>query len=500
MKSSALLLTLIVFCAFVLRAWNLSAQSLDIDEYSEILITEKTYTEAALSADSMPPLFPVLHKACRALRPHDMTGRWLSLAAGVATVWVVGSLWRQCFGDALALATAALIAFSPLHIYYSQYTRSYGLMMLWTALVIGALTRAVTANRRADWALFIFAALGGLNTHYYFAIFLAVASFTVAVWAYGWRWSRQFLIANASVFVLALPLIGFVGKDLHFQKGLRDSRPLDVPALGYTYVSMLTGYSVGPSKRDLQVLGKREALVAALPIAAIVGAIFLTLGYASLSYLRKRKLFIVLFVLSVAPVLAIGLLGVVSGVTYNPRFVVWSLLPLLAILAAGIVHGHRWWSVQLATVLLIFVSVWATYNRQSVDDYQNEDVRSLGSYLTADSSSRLPVFVVSNYMVPAVKCYLPEDVQVLELPSVEATNKMKSTTELVGLAEKTLTDAVSENRAYWLVYTRPFHGDPQDEILAHLTDRDSLQKVKEFAGIVLYKTSPKQAVEKPPKA
>lgn len=494
MKVSGLLL-LIVLSALILRAWNLSAQSLDIDEYTELQVSHETYAFAATKADSMPPLYPVLLKTWLAVCPgnsasSDTTaGRWFSVLIGVATVWVVGALWARCFGYPLALTTAALLAISPLHIYYSQYVRSYGLMMFWTALTIGTLAQAVKSNRKSDWAFFGISALGGLYTHYYFAIFLAVLSLTMAVWAYGWRWSREFLLANCCIVVLALPLISFVGKDLHFQKSLRESRPLDIPSLGYTYVSMLTGYTVGPSKRDLQVFDRRQAFVSAVPIAAAVGVIFVVLGLAGMSTLRERRLFGVLLVLAVAPILLVGVLGNLANVTFNPRFVVWSLLPLLALLAAGMLQGHRKWIVRGAMLLLVLLSVTAIYNRHSIARHQNEDVRSLGNFLQQQSTERAPVFVLSNYMQPLVAHYLPEEWEVLELPEVSATEEISSIEDLPRLAALALDEKLPEGGSYWLVYTRPFHGDPAGEIFAHMCEQDSLEMVQEFAGIVLYQGS-----------
>ena len=486
MKRSSYCLLLIVVAALLLRAWNLSAQSLDIDEYTELQVSHETYAFAATKADSMPPLYPVLLKTWLAVCPGDMAGRWFSVFIGVTTVWVVGALWPQNFGSALALTTAALLAFSPLHIYYSQYVRSYGLMMFWTTLTIATLAKAIKSHRKSDWAFFVFSALGGLYTHYYFAIFLAVLSVAFAFWGYGWRWSRQWWVANLSVAVLALPLIGFVGKDLHFQKGLRDSRPLDIPALGYTYVSMLTGYSVGPSKRDLQVFGRSKALVSAGPIALVVGAIFLSLGYAGIACLRKCRLLGLVIALAVAPVLLVGGLGILTNVTFNPRFVVWSLLPLLVLLSAGIIENHRSWIVRVALLLLVLVSGAALYNRQYIPGHQNEDVRSLANYLQQQPAGSAPVFVLSNYMQPLVALYLPEEWEVLDLPAVSATDEMQSTEELPQLAKLALSDRLPEGGSYWLVYTRPFHGDPAGEIFASLSEQGSLEKTEEFAGIVLY--------------
>jgi len=492
-KVSDLFFLVIVVGALLLRVWNLSAQSLGVDEYTELQVCHETYTFAATKADSMPPLYPVLLKTWLAVWPGTSSssdaaaGRWFSVVIGVATVWVVGVLWSRCFGHALALVTAALLAISPLHIYYSQYVRSYGLMIFWTALAIGTLALAVKSQRKSHWVFFVVSALGGLYTHYYFAIFLAVLSLSFAIWGYGFRWSRSWWVANLCIGVLALPLIGFVGKDLQFQKSLRESRSLDIPALGYTYVSMLTGYSVGPSKRDLQVFNRKEVLASAGPIAAVVGVIFLSLGLAGMGYLGKRRLFGLFVVLTVAPILLVGLLGIFAGVTYNPRFVVWILLPLLMLLATGIVRGHRSWIVRAALLLFLLVSVTGIANRHCVARYQNEDVRSLGNYLQQNINQSAPVFVLSNYMAPLVAHYLPNEWDVLELPAVSTTDEMQSTEDLPHLAELALAKKMPAGGSYWLVYTRPFHGDPVGEIFARLRERDSLEKVQEFAGIELYR-------------
>ena len=75
MKSPGFLLSVIVVGALVLRVWNLSAQSLDIDEYTELQVRYEAYTEAACKADSMPPLYPVLLKTWLAVWPSDRAGR-----------------------------------------------------------------------------------------------------------------------------------------------------------------------------------------------------------------------------------------------------------------------------------------------------------------------------------------------------------------------------------------------------------------------------------------
>jgi len=480
-------LVVILLGAFALRAWNLSAQCLDVDEFTELQRMPGTYSSVAWAEDSMPPLYPVLLKTWLTVCPFESAGRWMSVGIGVATVGVVGWLWAKCFGSALALTTATLLAISPLHIYYSQYVRCYGLLMFWTALAIGALALATKYDQKRHWLLYAISALGGLYTHYYFAIFLGVMSVTFLMSDYGKRWSHHWWKFNLGIGVLALPLVAFVGQDLRFQKSLRDSRPLDVPALGYTYVSMLTGYSIGPSKSELQMLPRRDAIAKALPIAAVVGGIVLSLSWLGARYLRKRQLFSVVVVLAVVPIVVVGVLGGVADVTYNPRFVVWCLLPLLALLAAGIVSGNRTWLGRAAMVALIGMSFLAMFNRQSVAEYQNEDVRSLGKFLQDAAGPPEQVFVTANYMAPLVAHYLSSHWTVLELPTVDSTDEMQATEELVTLAHRALAESLPTLDKFWWVYSRPFHGDPAGEILEDLRNTCALEKVYETARIVLYR-------------
>lgn len=135
----------------------------------------------------------------------------------------------------------------------------------------------------------------------------------------------------------------------------------------------------------------------------------------------------------------------------------------------------------------MLVSATAIYNRHSVAQYQNEDLRSLGAYLQQRSGEREPLFVVSNYMAPAVAHDLSQDWKVFELPPVEATEAMESSMELVPLARHTFADHLPKGGPFWLAYTRSFHGDPDGAILGHLNENATLKKVQEFPGIVLYR-------------
>ena len=94
---------------------------------------------------------------------------------------------------------------------------------------------------------------------------------------------------------------------------------------------------------------------------------------------------------------------------------------------------------------------------------------------------RQPVFVISFYMASPVRYYLGDGWDVQYLPDVQAQGD--DVTESLGPIDR----GVPKGAGYWLVYSRPFHGDPKGTLKAHLTRRDHLKLEATFAGIELYR-------------
>jgi hypothetical protein len=199
-------------------------------------------------------------------------------------------------------------------------------------------------------------------------------------------------------------------------------------------------------------------------------------------------------------------------VGYKVRYVVWVTIPLVLLLGAGAARGRTPRSplqsrlVGPAVVLLVFLFAVAIYNRHYVDRYRNEDAAGVASYLRmreegtgpicakppSGRSGKLelspfpapaimPVFVISFYMADPVGYYLGDGWDVQFLPDVEADGDDPSE------AMAPIDRGVRAGAGYWLVYSRPFHGDPKGTLLARLTQRDHLRLEATFTGIELYR-------------
>jgi hypothetical protein len=121
-----------------------------------------------------------------------------------------------------------------------------------------------------------------------------------------------------------------------------------------------------------------------------------------------------------------------------------------------------------------------------VDRYRTEDVRSAAAYLRAHSSHQTPVIVVVRYMAEPLVFYLGADWPVKGLPG--GSVGLRSITQLINGADA---------GPAWIVYTRPFHGDPSGEIRAQLTSSSDIRLAARFAGIDLYRFEPSEKARTP---
>ena len=202
-----------------------------------------------------------------------------------------------------------------------------------------------------------------MYVHYYFIVVALVGGLLIL----HERRSRQALgratTAHSLMALLCLPLFWLIQSDLNLQAGPEYfSQPrFSLPALGYTYVSMVTGYTLGPSLRELHTMTVAEALAGFLPWLALMTPAVAILCYHGYRVLDRPAAYR-LVLLTTAPVLITGILGLVAGVGYNVRYVSWVAIAAAILLAAGATRWRRW---PVAVALATLLGVFGTALRQS---------------------------------------------------------------------------------------------------------------------------------------
>lgn len=172
----------ITVLAALLRFATLDLQSFWYDEAFTLRLLGMPLDEMLgeiPSRELTPPLYFVLAWLwSKPFGTGEVGLRALSALAGTATVPVVFAAARRLVSPRAALVAAALVAVSPLLVWYSQEARAYSLLVFLSAATLLFFATALDEGRsRALW-LWAAASSLALATHY-FAVFVVAAE---AVW------------------------------------------------------------------------------------------------------------------------------------------------------------------------------------------------------------------------------------------------------------------------------------------------------------------------------
>lgn len=202
-------LAITVAAAAVVRFWSLR-QSLWYDEFvtTNIVFKGTHLFSNVMHKEGSPPLyFMLLWGWTKAFKGSDATLRSLSALVGTATVPAVYAAAREIAGNRrVARLAAALVAFNPMLVWFSQEARAYASFSFLAALSLYFWARAYRRAQTRDLVLWGLTAAAMLATHY-FAVFLIVPE---AAWLFFALWPRWRSVVGGlvPVFVVA-PLLYF---------------------------------------------------------------------------------------------------------------------------------------------------------------------------------------------------------------------------------------------------------------------------------------------------
>lgn len=452
--STWLVLSLLI-SGLAIRILALDAQSLTMDECVEREIARMPIAEVIHFGNSFPPAYSLLAKAALAVHDGLVVTRLLSVVFGLALLATLYFSLRTFENRTVAWFVTLCGSVSPFVIFYSLEGRAYMLYFLLAGLAIWLAMRLADHGKASDYFWFILVGVIGGYVHYFFSLVL-VAVFVAACVVHGIAGMKRLVIAGIVIGLCCLPLLLLVGNDFHFQRDLRVPRPMSIASVGYTLFSYFSGYSLGPSQRELHVLSGSQAAKAALPWLLVtfvfVGPLFL-LGLPRSFSDRKGISWVCLLLI---PFTLVGLSTVFLGLTFNPRFLVWLWIPTVVVVARG------WNAVpnrlQVISALgLAVVSAAALINRYHVDSYRNEDAQAVIEFVHRQTDAG-PVAVIAGYMNDPLKAHNDKGIELIRILDLSDPN---GSLEIAG----DQLQGLAATGPYFLAYSRPFHGDPAGELL-----------------------------------
>ena len=212
-----LLLAITIIGAF-LRLFQLGAASLWLDEASTLTFARETVTQIwgslSTGTEFNPPLFYWMEHGMLAFGDSEAVLRLIPAILGILTIPVFYLVGEEILDRNTGIIAAALLAFSPFQLYYSQEARAYGPMLFFYSIAFYFFLRLLKSWGRKDALLFgIFSALAFWTHFYAFVPVLALFLFAIALKAKGvlkdLRSGIPLAVSIVTFVVLSLPLIVF---------------------------------------------------------------------------------------------------------------------------------------------------------------------------------------------------------------------------------------------------------------------------------------------------
>jgi len=340
----------LVLAGVALRFWARSDMWLDEALTLDIARLPLSHLDAALRQDGAPPLYYVLlHFWVGMVGTSDTAVRALSGVIGCLTLpfaWVAG---RRLGGRAVAGAAVVLLATSPFAVRYATENRMYALVILFVAMGIVALQRALERPRAGNLVALALCVAGLLYSHYWSMYLVAT---TMAWLAFEARWgraawrrgARRALVACAVGCVVFLPWVPTLAYQL-----AHTGTPWSEPASFVAMVDAVSSFGGGPTAQ-----GRGLALmyfgIAGLGLFGVArGRFHIDLDLRTRP--AGRPLAVVFF-----GTLAVAIVGgYVFSSGFQARYAAVVLVPLILLVAMGIAtFGDRRMRLGVLAVAVAF--------------------------------------------------------------------------------------------------------------------------------------------------
>ncbi len=468
-RKTVWLTVILTLLALGLRFYHLSHQSLWIDELYSLTAARVPLGDVYLYStkfNSMPT-FSLLLKASLPESNKDIewSARCLSALAGTLSVPVFVAIvyfwWRRA---GVALLAGLLLAVNPLHIWYSQETRAYALMLFFGLLTILFLELHFY-SRRSEWlTLYLLSALAAISLHRTALVFPALCLVWHVLDLCRQRKSRreifQQLLIHVPLWVAALAL-------MLIKLNPSPERAGSVLQFGYSFMTFLGGYSFGPSLNQIQSSGPMAALSASWLQSALLLLVFAAVAWAG-SLCWRRLLFTKAAALLLTGFGVVAAYSAVSGFAYNVRYVLPALFGFLALLAGLVVLlPNRPQVVRLLTLAVITIALWADAQWYYSLRYRKPDSRAVAQWLVDNKSCVKSWTLLPEHVRMTLYWYLCETDPDVTKGDLSPTNRLA------------VPDVLMLQR-------RDQVGQPDEVIGSYLKRAGEVVTNRSFAGFELY--------------
>ncbi|MGI6022583.1 MAG: glycosyltransferase family 39 protein [Methanoculleus sp.] len=429
----------------LLRFYNLGWNSLWLDEASTLGFARQSFLgiwESTAGGEFNPPLFYWLEHGMLLFGESEFVLRFLPALLGALTIPVVYLIGEEFRDRNVGIIAAALLTFSPFHIYYSQEARAYAPMLFFFSLALLFYLRANRSNELRSWILFgAFSAIA-FWMHFYAIVPIAVLILHALVTSADTirsdlRNARSLAFAITAFVVVSLPLL-IVTINLFLV------RTSSAPTFGI---------------QGLDVIYQTLYQVSGFSSLTLILFVILFLLGTAYTWREDRDGALLLIFMMVLPLVASIILS--SRMPMIPRYLIY-LLPIYFIGIASsytalssLIQDRRVVYVAIAVVFLISTPFFTTYYVTP----QKNDWRGFSAELSGVTGEGDLIIVLPPYMTQPLDYYYSN--------ATDGTLKLGAKT---GSDLDMIQGQYPDRRAFYVVTTDILAVDPTGDALGWLDE------------------------------
>jgi uncharacterized membrane protein len=353
----------------MLRLIFLDRKSIWFDEAYSAYVASMSPVEIMIHTgrlDNHPPLFYLILHFLVIDKFNEFHLRLPSAVFGALTVLFTYTLGRSVANSKVGLISASLVAFSPLHIFYSQEARMYSLLCLSVTSSLSFMYIGLKTDTIHSWIGYSLSTLIGLYTHY----FAFLPLFTQIIYNVSAKKLRSFYVPPSYFKATLISLIGYIPW---------------IPFVSLRSIGVEIGFPFHPY--DLLRLFNRFTIFGLVPapIRLLILFIFASIILYSLYLIATRpdlNLIGLVFAFSAIPIVI--LLGLIGIHIWQIKYFVFLLPIYLIFIGYGISHLNRRKVILILITSIITFSLIAVYPTYSESQ---QDWRSAANYVKCNHRS-----------------------------------------------------------------------------------------------------------------
>jgi len=420
-RSNVLYVMVIVLTALFLRFFELGSQSLWLDEaviYSQTKAASvaEVYSTVMEQEGHIGPLYHILNYLCsRVFGYSEWALRLPSAVYGTISVLLVYMVASALWGSRAALLSSALMAFSPLHVWYSQEARMYS---LWLMLILAAVLlfiRMLEKRSRSLWVLLTVCASlclwTFLNSVFVFAglgLYLLISHRKHKL-----QWYEYALCIGLAVVTYLPGIAALLAKQTIAVGSTRQTSVFD---LAYTFYVFNVGTTFGPTLYAIRASLKQFGAISAacrilsdnvltiLPPVLLFGGL-LAVGIRHAISERRNESYKLTLVLLFVPSTLIFTIALFSrSLAFNVRYVLCALPFYLMLLSVTLTRLSAT-KKQVLVALTFVLYLVSLFNHYFTDKYAKLDFRSVVKYLHETMRDDDKAIILHEWARPIIEYY-----------------------------------------------------------------------------------------------